>query len=151
MQSLTIDQDGNLYAAVDVLGDEARILEWFGGSGDAFDLGIRLEASGGIESTADGGLIACDGLRNICGVFKRGSTTMSDTFVITGASSVQNLAVEATGHKVFVAASGFVSAWKWPHPGPNPLQIISLDGGDDDHGTAVSPALAPGKPFRTQR
>ena len=78
----SVDDKGNLYVTyLDVTGisGTGRIDEWSGGSGSPTDLGITLQAPGGIETTANGALLVCD-QSVACGDFEPGSTTMTNLF-----------------------------------------------------------------------
>ncbi|MBV8117587.1 MAG: hypothetical protein JOZ01_06390, partial [Candidatus Eremiobacteraeota bacterium] len=77
-----VDDQGNLYVTYLHLNGptgSGQIDEWIGGTGSAVNLGITLQAPGGIQTTSTGALLVCDQLVG-CGDFAPGSTTMTNVF-----------------------------------------------------------------------
>ena len=67
-----VDNRGNLYVTYLHLNGptgSGRIDEWVGGAGSAVDLGITLQAPGGIQTTKTGALLVCD-QSVACGEFR---------------------------------------------------------------------------------
>ena len=144
-----IDNHGNLYVTFLKLNGptgSGRINEWMGGSGSAVDLGITLQAPGGIQTTKSGALLVCD-QSAACGEFAPGSTTMTNLFA-TGTPGSFGVALDKREKHAWVenAGYGLLQRYKYPGPDAHPQQSITVpDGGYA--GVAVSPAAPQGAPY----
>lgn len=146
-----IDDQGNLYVTYLELNGptgSGHIFEWHGGSGSPADLGITLQAPGGIQTTKNGALLVCDQLAG-CGDFEPGSTTMSKRFA-TQSSGAFGVALDRRERHAWVenpgVSSGQLQRWKYPGPDKRPSQAITVPG-NGYSGVAVSPASPQGKPY----
>ncbi len=146
-----VDDKGNLYVTyLDVTGisGTGRIDEWSGGSGSPTDLGITLQAPGGIETTANGALLVCD-QSVACGDFEPGSTTMTNLFA-TKTPGAFGVALDKHEKHAWVensnASAGQLQQYKYPGPHRRAKQSIVVPGGGYA-GVAVSPAAREGAPY----
>jgi len=144
-----IDNHGNLYVTFLKLNGptgSGRINEWMGGGGSAVDLGITLQAPGGIQTTKGGALLVCD-QSAACGEFAPGATTMTNLFA-TGTPGSFGVALDKREKHAWVenAAYGLLQRYKYPGPDAHPQQSITVPNGGYA-GVAVSPAAPQGAPY----
>lgn len=156
-----VDNQGNLYVTFMTQDNKAQVDRWMGGAGSPQNLGLKLVSAGGIVTTANGSLAACDPFAFRCGIFASGSTTMSHVFghMGLGSDSVgpdkppflhpDTLALDRRERLAYVAADS-LTTWRYPGPDhrPNHLPIaqFSIPGGAG-RGLAVNPASHPGAPY----
>lgn len=144
-----VDDRGNLYVTYLELNGPSgsgRIDEWLGGGGSAIDLGIALQAPGGIQTTKSGALLVCDQLTG-CGDFLPGSTQMSRRFATAQQGSF-GVALDRHEKHAWVenAAYGLLQRYNYPGPDDRSQKSITVpDGGYA--GVAVSPPSPPGAPY----
>jgi hypothetical protein len=154
-----VDNAGNLYVTFMTEDNKAQVDRWAGGSGTPENLGLKLISSGGIVTTGTGALAVCDPFDFRCGIFERGSTTMSHVFAHRGRNGIvdkppwlhpEALALDAGERQAYVTANS-LSVWRFPGPASRlnhrPLQEINVPNGGADEGIAVSPASRPGAPW----
>jgi hypothetical protein len=146
-----VDDKGNLYVTyLEINGPSGsgRIDEWHAGSGSPTDLGIALQAPGGIQTTSTGALLVCD-QSVACGEFAPGSTTMTNLFATQNPGSF-GVALDKAEHHAWVEnpglSTGQLQHYKYPGPEKRALQKITVPGGGYA-GVAVSPPAPPGKPY----
>lgn len=146
-----VDNQGNLYVTylkVNGPTGTGRINEWTGGSGSPVDLGITLQAPGGIATTKSGALLVCD-QGAACGEFLPGSTTMTKLFG-TKHTGWFGVALNRRENDVWVEnpslGNNQLENFVFPGPRKKPRQSLTVpDGGYA--GVAVSPAAPQGKPY----
>lgn len=156
-----VDNAGNLYVTFMTQNNKAQVDRWTGTSGTPENLGLQLISAGGIVTTASGALAVCDPFHFRCGIFERGSTTMSHVFghMGHGIGSIgdkppwlhpQALALDQNERQAYVAANT-LSVWKFPGPQNRPnhlsIQEVAVPNGGAGNGIAVSPASLPGAPW----
>lgn len=146
-----VDNQGNLYVTYLHVGSGSfgvgGVDEFPGGSGSAINLGITLQAPGGIQTTSTGALLICDQSAPVCGDFEPGSTTMThtfarkdgDPFAVTLDKSEKHAWVEDTGNND-------LQSWNYPGPESMPRQNFPVTGGAYA-GVAASPAAPQGAPW----
>jgi len=146
-----VDNHGNLYVTYLELNGptgKGRIDEWHGGAGSPTDLGITLQAPGGIVTTASGALLVCD-QSVACGEFAPGSTTMTDLFA-TQNPGAYGVALDRRERHAWAedpaGSTGQLQRYRYPGPDSHALQTITVPGGGYA-GVAVSPASPEGKPY----
>lgn len=146
-----VDNHGNLYVTYLELNGptgSGRIDEWNGGSGSPTDLGITLQAPGGIQTTASGALLVCD-QAVACGDFAPGSTTMTNLFATKSPGSF-GVALDKRERHAWVEnpglSNGQLQRYKYPGPDARALEKITVTGGGYA-GVAVSPAAPQGAPY----
>jgi hypothetical protein len=146
-----VDNHGNLYVTYLELNGptgSGRIDEWLGGTGSATDLGITLQAPGGIQTTATGALLVCDQLVG-CGDFPPGSTTMTNLFATKHPGSF-GVALSRREKHAWVenpgVSSGQLQRYAYPGPDRRPQEAITVPGGGYA-GVAVNPAAPQGAPY----
>jgi hypothetical protein len=146
-----VDNHGNLYVTYLKLNGptgQGHIFEWMGGSGSAVDLGITLEAPGGIQTTKNGALLVCD-QAVACGEFLPGSTTMTNLFATKNPGSF-GVALDYRERHAWVenagVSAGQLQRYVYPGPHAKPKESITVPGGGYA-GVAVSPAAPQGKPY----
>ncbi|MBV9334117.1 MAG: hypothetical protein JO146_08920 [Candidatus Eremiobacteraeota bacterium] len=146
-----VDNQGNLYVTYLKLNGptgSGRIDEWSGGSGSANDLGITLEAPGGIQTTRTGALLVCD-QAVACGDFEPGSTTMSRLFA-TQSPGAFGVALDKHEHNAWVEngslSAGQLQRYHYPGPDKAAKESISVPNGGYA-GVAVSPPAPQGAPY----
>lgn len=146
-----VDDHGNLYVTflhVNGPSGSGRIDEWTSGSGSPTDLGITLQAPGGIQTTANGALLVCD-QSVACGDFEPGSVTMTDLF---GTQTPGSFGVALDRHEKHAwvenssSSTGQLQQYKYPGPDKHAKQSIAVTGGGYS-GVAVSPAAPQGAPY----
>jgi hypothetical protein len=146
-----VDNQGNLYVTfLKVTGPSGtgRINEWMAGKGSPTDLGITLQAPGGIETTKSGALLVCD-QGAACGEFLPGSTTMTKLFG-TKHTGWFGVALNRRENDVWVEnpslANNQLENFVYPGPRKKPRQSMTIpDGGYA--GVAVSPPAPEGNPY----
>jgi hypothetical protein len=156
-----VDNAGNLYVTFMTQANKAQVDRWTGGSGNPQDLGLQLISAGGIATTARGALAVCDPFHFRCGIFKSGSTNMTNIFGHMGRRGGSaspdkppwlhsNTLALSSDERLAYVTSNVMTTWKYPppanHPNHLPLQQIKVPG-SSGQGIAVSPADAPGAPF----
>lgn len=146
-----VDDKGNLYVTYLKLNGptgSGRIDEWLGGTGSALDLGITLQAPGGIQTTATGALLVCD-QSVACGEFAPGSTTMTNLFATKTPGSF-GVALDKLEKHAWVEnpalSSGQLQRYAYPGPDSRALEQITVTGGGYA-GVAVRPAAPQGVPY----
>jgi len=146
-----VDDRGNLYVTYLELNGptgKGRIDEWLGGSGSPTDLGITLQAPGGIVTTSSGALLVCD-QSVACGEFAPGSTTMTNLFA-TQNPGAYGVALDKSEKHAWAedpaATAGQLQRYAYPGPDAHALQTITVPGGGYA-GVAVSPPAPEGKPY----
>ncbi len=146
-----VDDRGNLYVTYLELNGptgKGRIDEWLGGTGSPTDLGITLQAPGGIATTNTGALLVCD-QSVACGDFAPGSTTMTNLFGKQNPGAF-GVALDKRERHAWAedpaGTSGQLQRYKYPGPDSKPLQHITVTGGGYA-GVAVSPPAPEGKPY----
>ena len=144
-----VDDRGNLYVTYLKLNGptgSGRIDEWTNGSGSPADLGITLQAPGGIQTTKSGALLVCD-QSAACGEFAPGSTTMTNLFA-TGMPGSFGVALDKREQHAWVenAAYGLLQRYRYPGPDAHPKESITVPNGGYA-GVAVSPAAPQGAPY----
>jgi hypothetical protein len=146
-----VDNRGNLYVTYLSLNGptgSGRIDEWLAGSGSPADLGITLQAPGGIQTTAGGALLVCD-QSVACGEFLPGSTTMTNLFATKHPGSF-GVALDKRENRTWVENPGLsakqLQRYAYPGSAGRPMESITVPGGGYA-GVAVSPAAPPGKPY----
>ena len=146
-----VDNQGNLYVTYLKLNGptgSGRIDEWTGGSGSATDLGITLEAPGGIQTTKSGALLVCD-QAVACGDFAPGSTTMTNLFA-TQSPGAFGIALDKHEHNAWVEngslSGGQLQRYHYPGPDKHAKESISVPNGGYA-GVAVSPPAPQGAPY----
>lgn len=146
-----VDKKGNLYVTylhASSISGTGRIDEWPSGSTSPTDLGITLQAPGGIETTANGALLVCDQLV-ACGDFEPGATTMTNQFATQTTGSF-GIALDKHEKHAWVensgASTGQLQQYKYPGPDKHAKQSIVVPGGGYS-GVAVSPSAPQGKPY----
>ena len=145
-----VDNQGNPYVtflhATSTMG-VGQVDEWIGGSGSPLNLGITLQAPGGIQTTSTGALLICDQLAPACGDFAPGSTTMTDKFATTDSDPFA-VALDKHEKHAWVEDTGTGDLQHWTYPGPDakPLSQFAVTGGAYA-GVAASPAAPPGAPW----
>jgi DNA-binding beta-propeller fold protein YncE len=145
-----VDNQGNLYVTYLQLNGptgSGRIDEWLGGSGSANDLGITLEAPGGIQTTKNGALLVCD-QAVACGDFAPGSTTMTNLFA-TQSPGAFGVALDKHEHNAWVEngslSAGQLQRYHYPGPDKRAKESITVPNGGSA-GVAVSPPAPQGAP-----
>jgi|HubBroStandDraft_4_1064222.scaffolds.fasta_scaffold00017_23 hypothetical protein len=146
-----IDAHGNLYVTyLEVSGPSGsgRIDEWMSGSGSPTDLGITLQAPGGIQTTSTGALLVCD-QSVACGEFAPGSTTMTSLFATKNPGSF-GVALDKSENRAWVENAGLTAKqlqrYNYPGPDSRATESITVPGGGYA-GVAVSPAAPQGAPY----
>ncbi len=146
-----VDDRGNLYVTYLQLNGptgSGRIDEWIGGAGSPIDLGITLQAPGGIQTTASGALLVCD-QSAACGDFAPGSTTMTNRFATRHPGSF-GVALDEREKHAWVENPGRLSRqlqrYVYPGTAERPQEAISVPGGGYA-GVAVSPPAPQGAPY----
>ncbi len=146
-----VDDRGNLYVTYLELNGptgSGRIDEWVGGGGSATDLGITLQAPGGIQTTKTGALLVCD-QSVACGEFEPGSTTMTNLFASKNPGSF-GVALDAAERHAWVENPALsakqLQSYAYPGPAARPQQSLTVPNGGYA-GVAVSPAAAQGQPY----
>ena len=146
-----VDDRGNLYVTYLELNGptgKGRIDEWRKGTGSPTDLGITLQAPGGIQTTSTGALLVCD-QSVACGDFAPGSTTMTNLFA-TQNPGAYGVALDKREIHAWAedgaGTAGQLQRYKYPGPASKPLQRITVPGGGYN-GVAVSPPAPEGKPY----
>lgn len=146
-----VDNRGNLYVTyLEVTGPSGsgRIDEWMDGSGSPVDLGITLQAPGGIQTTSNGALLVCD-QSVACGDFEPGSTTMTNLFATQTPGSF-GVALDKGEKHAWVEnpalSSGQLQQYIYPGPDKHPKQSVTVTGGGYA-GVALSPAAPQGSPY----
>ncbi|MBV9102482.1 MAG: hypothetical protein JO060_02770 [Candidatus Eremiobacteraeota bacterium] len=145
-----LDDQGNLYVTfLHTNGPTGvgGVDEWIGGSGTAMNLGITLQAPGGIQTTSTGALLICDQALPACGDFAPGSTTMTDAFATKDIDPFA-IALDRDERHAFIEDTGSGQLQRWAYPGPDtrPQQRIAIPSGAYA-GVAASPASPPGLPY----
>jgi hypothetical protein len=146
-----VDNNGNVYVTYLELNGPSgsgKIDEWLGGSGSPVDLGITLQAPGGIQTTSTGALLVCD-QSVACGDFAPGFTTMTDLFATKNPGSF-GVALDRREKHAWVenpgVSSGQLQQYKYPGPDKHPKKSITVPSGGYA-GVAVSPAAPQGSPY----
>ena len=146
-----VDDQGNLYVTyLHVSGPSGtgHIDEWPSGSASPIDLGITLQAPGGIQTTRNGALLVCD-QSVACGDFEPGSTAMTNLFATQTPGSF-GVALDKREKQAWVensgASTGQLQQYKYPGPDKKAKQSITVPGGGYS-GVAVSPAAPQGSPY----
>ncbi|MGA8575001.1 MAG: hypothetical protein WB609_04840, partial [Candidatus Cybelea sp.] len=146
-----VDGHGNLYVTyLEVNGPSGsgHIDEWMSGSGSATDLGITLQAPGGIQTTSTGALLVCD-QSVACGEFAPGSTTMTNLFATKHPGSF-GVALDKSENRAWVENAGLTAKqlqrYNYPGPDNRATESITVPGGGYA-GVAVSPAARQGAPY----
>jgi sugar lactone lactonase YvrE len=146
-----VDNHGNLYVTYLELNGptgSGHIGKWTHGKGTMQDLGITLQAPGGIQTTVSGALLVCD-QSVACGNFAPGSTTMTNLFATKTPGSFGVALDKREGHAWVenpALSSGQLQRYDYPGPDKRALQKITVTGGGYA-GVAVSPASPPGQPY----
>lgn len=157
-----VDDQGNLYVTFMTQANLAQVDEWTGGAGTPKNLGLKLISDGAIVTTKTGALAVCDPFAYRCGVFARGSTSMSHVFGHMGRHRGAGIApdkrpwlhpdamaLDRDEHRAYVV-SNTLSQWNFPGPSRRPShrpQVeIKVPGGAGS-GVAVNPASKPGAPY----
>lgn len=146
-----VDNKGNLYVTFLELNGptgSGHVFEWLSGAGSPVDLGITLQAPGGIQTTKSGALLVCDQLAG-CGDFEPGSTTMTKIFAAKTSGSF-GVALDRRERHAWVEnpglSAGQLQRWKYPGPDKKPSASITVPG-NGYAGVAVSPPAPQGKPY----
>ena len=146
-----VDDRGNVYVTflhVSGPSGSGQIDEWTGGSGSPANLGITLQAPGGIQTTAGGSLLVCDQSVG-CGDFAPGSTTMTNQFA-TGRPGAFGVALDKAENRAWIVNPGLsthqLQRYAYPGPDSKPGRTITVSGGGYS-GVAVSPASPQGAPY----
>ncbi|MBV8067341.1 MAG: hypothetical protein JO113_05150 [Candidatus Eremiobacteraeota bacterium] len=146
-----VDNQGNLYVTyIEVNGPSGsgRIDEWFGGAGSPTDLGITLQAPGGIQTTASGALLVCD-QSVACGDFAPGSKTMTNLFAKKHAGSF-GVALDKREKHAWVENPSLstrqLQRYVYPGPDKHAIEGLTVTGGGYA-GVAVSPPAPQGAPY----
>lgn len=146
-----VDNQGNVYVTYLKLNGptgSGRVDEWTGGSGSATDLGITLEAPGGIQTTKTGALLVCDQEAG-CGDFAPGSTTMTNVFATQSAGAF-GVALDKHEHNAWVEngslSGGQLQRYHYPGPDKRAKESITVPNGGYS-GVAVSPSAPQGAPY----
>jgi hypothetical protein len=146
-----VDNRGNLYVtSLKINGPTGtgRINEWMGGKGTPTDLGITLQAPGGIQTTKHGALLVCD-QSSACGEFLPGSTTMTNLFATKNPGSF-GVALDKREERAWVEnpsrSAGQLQSFAFTHVHKKPQQTITVPNGGYA-GVAVSPAAPQGLPY----
>lgn len=146
-----LDNHGNLYVTyLEVNGPSGsgHVDEWIGGSGSASDLGITLQAPGGIQTTASGALLVCD-QSAACGDFAPGSKTMTNLFATKNPGSF-GVALDKRENRAWVENPGLstkqLQRYAYPGPDSRASESITVPGGGYS-GVALSPAAPQGAPY----
>jgi len=146
-----VDNQGNLYVTYLKLNGptgSGRVDEWTGGSGSATDLGITLEAPGGIQTTKTGALLVCDQEAG-CGDFAPGSTTMTNVFATQSAGAF-GVALDKHEHNAWVEngslSGGQLQRYHYPGPDKRAKESITVPNGGYS-GVALSPSAPQGAPY----
>ena len=89
------------------------------GSGSPTDLGITLQAPGGIQTTSTGALLVCD-QSVACGEFAPGSTTMTNLFATKNPGSF-GVALDKSENRAWVENGGLTAKQlqRYNYPGPD--------------------------------
>lgn len=146
-----LDNRGNLYVTYLQLNGPTgagHIGEWIHGKGAMQDLGITLQAPGGIQTTATGALLVCD-QAVACGNFAPGSTTMTNLFATKAPGSFGVALDKREGHAWVenpALSNGQLQRYDYPGPDKRALQKITVTGGGYA-GVAVSPPAPQGAPY----
>jgi hypothetical protein len=146
-----VDDRGNLYVTYLELNGptgKGRIDEWLGGTGSPTDLGITLQAPGGIQTTSTGALLVCD-QSVACGDFAQGTTTMANLFATQNPGAYGVTLDKREKHAWAedpAGTAGQLQRYKYPGPDSKALQRITVPGGGYA-GVAVSPPAPEGKPY----
>jgi hypothetical protein len=143
-----VDSKGNLYVTYLDQSGTGQIDEWLGGAGSPQNLGITLQAPGGIQTTATGALLVCD-QSAACGDFAPGSTTMTNLFATKTPGSF-GVALDKHERHAWVINPGLSAKQlqEYVYPGPDSRwqQTVTIPGGAYE-GVAVSPASPQGAPY----
>ncbi|MBV9028352.1 MAG: hypothetical protein JO311_07005 [Candidatus Eremiobacteraeota bacterium] len=146
-----VDQQGNVYVTFLKLNGPTgvgQIDEWIGGAGSPNNLGITLQAPGGIQTTKTGALLVCD-QSVACGDFEPGSTTMTHLFATQHPGSF-GVALDRREEHAWVEnpALGAHDLKQFVYPGPDkrPQKAFTVTGGGYA-GVALSPPAPQGKPY----
>ncbi len=146
-----VDDQGNLYVTYFKSNGPTgvgQIDEWFGGSGSPNNLGITLQAPGGIQTTRNGALLVCD-QATACGNFEPGSTTMTNLFATQHPGSF-GVALDRREEHAWVENPGLsvhqLKQYDYPGPDKRPQKAFTIPGGGYA-GVALSPAAPQGKPY----
>lgn len=144
-----VDNYGDLYVtAIHLYGPtgSGQVLEWVFSVDTTYDLGITLQAPGGIQTTSNNDLLICD-QSAACGNIVPGSTNMMNLFA-TKSSGSFGVALDKAENHAWVANPGLGELQRYNYPGPDKgvLQRISVPGGAYA-GVAVSPAAPAGPPY----
>jgi DNA-binding beta-propeller fold protein YncE len=146
-----VDDQGNLYVTYLHLNGPSgngQIDEWLGGTGSPVNLGITLQAPGGIQTTDSGALLVCD-QSVACGEFAPGSTTMSNLFATNHPGSF-GVALDKRENHAWVENPGLSNGQlkRYHYPGPDARSTDSITvPGSGYAGVAVSPASPQGLPY----
>jgi hypothetical protein len=145
-----VDDQGNLYVTylhVTSPTGIGQVDEWIGGTGTPVNLGITLQAPGGIQTTSSGALLICDQAAPACGDFPAGTTTMTNLFA-TKDQDPFAVALDQREHHAFVEdpSAGVLERWSYPGPDAKQNQRILVPGGAYA-GVAVSPPARQGLPW----
>jgi hypothetical protein len=146
-----LDDRGNLYVTYLHLNGptgNGQIDEWIGGTGSPVNLGITLQAPGGIQTTASGALLVCD-QSAACGDFPPGSTTMTNLFATKNPGSF-GVALDRREKHAWVEnpglSQGQLQRYGYPGPDQRAMESITVPNGGYA-GVAVSPAAPQGQPY----
>jgi hypothetical protein len=146
-----VDNRGNLYVTylhINGPSGSGQIDEWIGGNGSPVNLGITLQAPGGIQTTASGALLVCD-QSVACGDFAPGSTTMTNLFATKNPGSF-GVALDKREKHAWVENGGLsqgqLQRYAYPGPDKHPMESITVPNGGYA-GVAVSPAAPQGAPY----
>jgi DNA-binding beta-propeller fold protein YncE len=146
-----VDNQGNLYVTyLHTVGSfgTGHVFEWFGGTGTPTDLGIALQAPGGIATTKTGALLICDQQARACGDFAPGSTTMTGIFAKSDKDPFA-IALDKDEDAAYVndaGASNGLGIWHYPGPDTRAAQKLQVPG-MAYAGIAASPAAPNGLPY----
>lgn len=144
-----VDNYGDLYVTFIHLNGPTgtgRIDEWVFSVQTTYDLGITMQAPGGIQTTSNNDLLVCD-QAVACGNIVPGTTNMENLFATKNPGSF-GVALDKAEKHAWVVNTGLGELQRYNYPGPDKgvLQRISVPGGGYA-GVAVSPAAPPGPPY----
>lgn len=144
---VAVDNVGNVYVTYDDTQGVGQIDEWLGGAGSAVNLNVALGGPGPIMTTKSGALLVCDQGVAICGEFKPGSGTLSDTF---GQGSLDPIGLALNRRQTTAFTNdiqfGEIDGWTYPGPDSSPLFTINV-GVDGGEAIDTRPAPPNGAPY----
>jgi DNA-binding beta-propeller fold protein YncE len=147
-----VDNAGNLYVTFIHLNGptgNGQIDEWVGGL-SLHNLGITMQAPGGIQTTFSGNLVVCD-QSVACGDFAPNQTHMMNLFATKNPGAL-GIALDKAEKHAWVVNPGTGQLQRYAYPGPDshPMQSITVPNGGYA-GVAVSPPSPEGAPYFPSR